>query len=229
MSKTILITGGSSGIGAACAKSAVAAGHRVALAARSVGKLNELIEELGSENAIAIECDVTNPEMQMQMFERAAETFGELDVVFANAGLGAKAVGTENGDIANFREMILVNNFAVTVTCKYAIPYLKRSKGNLVLTGSQAGHVALSGSVYSATKWFIRGYAKNLSNELGEHGVRVSSIDPGMVETPFFSDPQPDALRTEDIARLFLHIIELPPHARIAEVEINPMIGAHPA
>ena len=229
MPKSILITGGSSGIGAACAKAAVTAGHRVALAARSIGKLQELAEDLGSENAVAIECDVTDPNIQGQMFEQAIEAFGGLDVVFANAGLGATAVGTENGDIENFQEMILVNNFAVTVTCKLAIPHLRRSKGNLVLIGSQAGHVALSGSVYSATKWFIRGYAKNLSNELGPHGVRVTSIDPGMVETPFFERPQPDALRTEDIARAFLSIIELPPHARIAEIEINPMVGAHPS
>ncbi|MDJ0712437.1 MAG: SDR family NAD(P)-dependent oxidoreductase [Woeseiaceae bacterium] len=229
MQKTILITGGSSGIGAACARAAVAGGHRVALAARSREKLLELVAELGSENAVALECDVTDPDAQTQMFERAVQAFGGLDVVFANAGLGATAVGTENGDLDNFHEMILVNNFAVTVTCKYAIPHLKKSKGNLVLIGSQAGHVALSGSVYSATKWFIRGYAKNLSNELGPQGIRVSSIDPGMVETPFFENPQPDALRTDDIARAFLYIVELPRHARIAEIEMNPMVGAHPS
>ena len=229
MSKTILITGGSSGIGATCAKAAVAAGHRVALAARSKGKIDALVEALGAENAFAIECDVTDPAAQRRMFEQAIDAFGALDVVFANAGLGASAVGTENGDIENFQEMIMVNNFAVTVTCKYAIPHLKKTKGSLILTGSQAGHVALSGSVYSATKWFIRGYAKNLTNELSPHGVRVSSIDPGMVETPFFNDPQPQALRPEDIAKAFLYIVELPPHARIAEIEINPMIGAHSA
>ena len=229
MSKTILITGGSSGIGATCAKAAVAAGHRVALAARSKGKIDALVEALGAENAVAIECDVTDPAAQRRMFEKAIDEFGALDVVFANAGLGASAVGTENGDIENFQEMIMVNNFAVTVTCKYAIPHLKKTKGSLILTGSQAGHVALSGSVYSATKWFIRGYAKNLTNELSPHGVRVSSIDPGMVETPFFNDPQPQALRPEDIAKAFLYIVELPPHARIAEIEINPMIGAHSA
>lgn len=227
MKKSILITGGSSGIGAACARAAVDAGHRVALAARSVAKLEEIVAELGSDNAIAIECDVTDPAAQEKMFERTLQAFGGLDAVFANAGLGGSAVGTEKGDIDNFREMTLVNNFAVTVTCKFAIPHLRKSKGNLVLIGSQAGHVALSGSVYSATKWFIRGYAKNLSNELGPHGVRVSSIDPGMVETPFFDSPQPDALRVDDIARAFLYIIELPRHARIAEIEINPMVGAH--
>lgn len=229
MQKTILITGASSGIGAACASAAVEAGHRVVLVARSAAKLQALAQDLGSEKAAVFECDVTDPAQQEQVFRAAGEVFGGLDVVFANAGLGATAVGTENGDIDNFREMILVNNFAVTLTCKFAIPYLKQSRGNLILIGSQAGHVALSGSVYSATKWFIRGYAKNLSNELGPYGIRVTSIDPGMVETPFFSQPQPQALRVEDITRAFLYIVELPPHARIAEIEINPMEGAHPA
>ncbi|MDJ0653569.1 MAG: SDR family oxidoreductase [Xanthomonadales bacterium] len=229
MPKNILITGGSSGIGAACAQAAVSAGHKVALAARSSEKLQALAGQLGSDSAIAINCDVTDPQQQAEMFDRAVDVLGGLDVVFANAGLGASAVGTENGDIDNFQQMIMVNNFAVTVTCKYAIPHLKKSRGNLVLIGSQAGHVALSGSVYSATKWFIRGYAKNLTNELAPHGIRVTSIDPGMVETPFFDSPQPQALRTDDIAQAFMYIVKLPVHARIAEIEINPMVGAHPA
>lgn len=225
--KNILITGGSSGIGAACARAAVAAGHRVALAARSKDKLDALVDELGADKALAIECDVTDPKAQDAMVDTAVEAFGSLDVAFANAGLGATAVGTEQGDIDNFHEMIMVNNFAVTVTAKFAIPHLKKSKGQLILIGSQAGHVALNGSVYSATKWFIRGYAKNLSNELIEHGVRVTSIDPGMVETPFFDSPQPAALRPEDISRAFTYIVDLPAHARIAELEIYPTVGAH--
>ena len=229
MPKNILITGGSSGIGAECARAAVHAGHRVVLAARSKNKIDALTEELGADNALAMQCDVTDADAQRRMFETAAAELDGLDVVFANAGLGATAVGTENGDIDNFRNMILVNNFAMTVTCKYAIPHLRRSRGNLILTGSQAGHVALSGSVYSATKWFVRGYAKNLTNELSPHGVRVTSIDPGMVETPFFDSAQPNALRPEDISKAFMYIVDLPDHARIAEIEINPMIGAHPA
>ncbi|ACY18786.1 SDR family oxidoreductase [Haliangium ochraceum] len=222
-SKTILITGASSGIGAACARSAAEAGHRLVLAARSADKLGGLVDELGAERALAVACDVTDPDAQASMFERAVERFGGLDVVFANAGIGAKATGTEHGDIDNFRQLVLVNNFAVAVTCKLAIPHLKRRKGHLLLTGSKAGHNALSGSVYSATKWFIRGYAKNLANELSEHGVRVTSIDPGMVDTPFFDEAKPDALRPEDIGRAFVYAIEQPAHVHVADIEIYPM------
>ena len=197
MAKRILITGASSGIGEICARRAVAAGHRVALAARRTDRLASLVEELGGDSALAVECDVTDPEAQRAMFDTAVDAYGGLDVVFANAGLGASAVGTENGDIDNFRNMILVNNFAVTVTCKYGIPH---------------------GVMLFLVQWFIRGYAKNLSNELIEHGVRVTSIDPGMVETAFFDNPKPDALRPDDIAKAFLYVISAPPHARIAVI-----------
>lgn len=227
MTKNIVITGASSGIGATCAKHVVEAGHNVVLAARSKNKLAALVSEFGEDRALAVECDVTDVEAQRFLFEKAIERFGGIDVVFANAGLGATAVGTENGDIENFRELVMVNNFAVTVTCKFAIPHLRKSKGHLVLIGSQAGHRALSGSVYSATKWFIRGYAKNLANELALHGVRVTSIDPGMVDTPFFDSEKPDALRPDDIGRAFIYVIEQPPHARIADIEIYPMIDGH--
>lgn len=227
MKKTVLITGASSGIGAECARAAAAAGYNLVLAARSTDKLGQLVQEIEEDQAIAIECDVTDPDAQKSMFETAAAHFGSIDVVFANAGLGAKAKGTEHGDIDNFRELVMVNNFAVTVTCKYAIPHLRASKGHLVLIGSQAGHRALAGSVYSATKWFIRGYAKNLANELCDQDIRVTSIDPGMVDTPFFDDDKPDALRPNDISRAFLYVIEQPPHVRIADVEIYPMIDGH--
>ncbi|GAB5482612.1 MAG: SDR family oxidoreductase [Parasphingorhabdus sp.] len=229
MAKVILITGASSGIGAHCARAAVKAGHKVALAARSAEKLRGIAEELGTDHAFAIECDVTSPGSQEAMFVAVAAHFVRIDVVFANAGLGAIATGTEHGDIENFREMVMVNNFAVAVTSKLAIPHLRRSTGHLVVIGSQAGHVALAGSVYSATKWFIRGYAKNLANELVPHGVRVTSIDPGMVDTPFFEEAKPGALRVDDISTAFLYAIEAPTHARIAEIEINPMVGAHDA
>ena len=227
MSKNILITGASSGIGAACARASIDEGYKVALAARSIKKLEKLVNEFGEDRAIAIECDVTDPKSQENMFKIATDRFKTLDVVFANAGLGATANGTEHGHIDNFRECCLVNNFGVTVTCKFAIPHLRKTKGNLILIGSQAGHLALAGSVYSATKWFIRGYAKNLANELTPQGIRVTSIDPGMVDTPFFDDPKPDALKTEDIGKAFLYAMQQPPRGRIAEIEIYPTVGGH--
>lgn len=222
MSKIILITGGSSGIGEICARHAVAAGHKVALAARSLTKMQALVAELGAENAIALKCDVTDPEAQKDMFEKAVAHYGRLDVVFANAGLGASARGTEMGDEESFREMLMVNNFGVVVTAKYAIPHLRDTKGHLVLVGSLAGQGTVWGSVYSATKWFIRGYADNLGAELGDAGGRVTCINPGMTDTPFFDDAKPDALRPDDIANAFMYAIEQPQHVLVPSIQIYP-------
>lgn len=222
MSKVILITGGSSGIGEICARFAVDAGHKVALAARSTDKLDALVEDLGSDNAIALTCDVTDPAQQEAMFNDTLAHYGRLDVVFANAGLGASARGTEAGDVEQFRQMIMVNNFAVAVTAKFAMPHLKASKGHLVLVGSLAGHSTVWGSVYSATKWFIRGYADNLGAELGDAGGRVTCINPGMVDTPFFSEPKPHALRPEDIAKTFMYAIEQPENVLVPSIQIYP-------
>ena len=222
MSKVILITGASSGIGESCARHAVDAGHKVALAARSDGKLNALVESLGANNAIALPTDLTDPAAQDRMVAQAVDHFGRLDVVMANAGIGASARGTEAGSVESFRDMIEVNCLAVTYTAKFALPHLRASKGHMVLTGSQASQGAIWGSVYSATKWFIRGYADNLGLELGEAGGRVTCLHPGMVDTPFFDEEKPDALRPDDIARAFIFAIEQPDHILLPHLPVYP-------
>ncbi|MEM8774063.1 MAG: SDR family oxidoreductase [Pseudomonadota bacterium] len=222
MEKIILITGASSGIGEICARYAVAAGHKVVLAARRIEMLEALVLELGADKAIALTCDVTDAEQQKRMFDDAIAHYGRLDVVFANAGLGASQRGTEAGDPDSFRQMIEVNCLAVTFTAKFAIPHLKESGGHLVLMGSLASQGTVWGSVYSATKWFIRGYADNLGAELGDAGGRVTCLHPGMTDTPFFDTPKPAALRPDDIAKAFMYVIEQPEYALIPHLPIYP-------
>ncbi|MEM7721220.1 MAG: SDR family oxidoreductase [Pseudomonadota bacterium] len=222
MSKVILITGASSGIGEICARYAVKAGHKVALAARSTDKLNALVAELGEDNALALTCDVTKADEQATMIAAAVAHFGRLDVVFANAGIGASQRGTEAGDPDSFRQMIEVNCLSVTYTAKYAMPHLKASGGHLVLVGSLAAQGTVWGSVYSATKWFIRGYADNLGAELGDAGGRVTCLHPGMTDTPFFDSPKPTALRPDDIAKAFMYVVDQPDYVWIPHLPIYP-------
>ncbi len=222
MSKIILITGASSGIGEACAIAAVGAGHKVALAARSKDKLAALVESLGAENALAISCDVTGIEDQTDMVAATLEKFGRIDVAFANAGIGATDAGTEGGDPENWRDMILTNILGAALTAKVTIPELKKNEGHLLLTGSRAGRSILRGSIYGATKWAIAGYVQNLREELAGTGVRVTNIAPGMVDTPFFDSEKPQALRPEDIANAFIYAISQPPHVDVGEVLIIP-------
>ncbi|MBT9384765.1 SDR family oxidoreductase [Pseudooceanicola sp. CBS1P-1] len=222
MSKIIVITGASSGIGAATARRAVAAGHKVVLGARSQAKLAALVAELGADKAQAVACDVTDLASQQGLFDAALAAHGRIDAVFANAGIGATAMGTENGDPENFRQMIDVNIYGLTLTAKLALPVLRQSRGVLLLTGSLAGQEVLPGSVYGATKWFVRGYGENLRAELKGTGARVTVINPGMVDTPFFDTPKPEGLRPDDIARAVLYVLDQPASVAIPVMNVYP-------
>ena len=153
--RVLLITGASSGIGAATARAASREGYKLVLAARSSEKLITLAQELGPENVLACELDVTNMEQQQAMVEQALETFGRLDGVLANAGRGGSPGGFSEADHDAWREMILTNIYGVGLTIQACLPALKRSKGHVLLTGSAAGRTTIPGSMYSATKWAV--------------------------------------------------------------------------
>ncbi|MEO1328144.1 MAG: SDR family oxidoreductase [Pseudomonadota bacterium] len=224
MTKTLLITGASTGIGAATARAAAAKGWRVALAARSRDKLEALVAEIGASQALGIAADVTDPAAVEEMV-RSAAAFGPLHAVFANAGMGVNAVGTEGGDPDEWRAMIDLNVYGLCLTAKYALPELKKAPGgHLLLTGSRAGREAIKGSVYSATKWFVHGYARNLALEMAAWGGRCTVIAPGMVDTPFFDDPKPQALTADKVAEAALFALEQPPEVRVGEIFITPMM-----
>lgn len=222
--KTMLITGASTGIGAATARMAVEAGYRVAMAARSLDKLEKLVSELGAKDkAIAIRCDVTSWDEQQAMVEKTLKAFGRIDVAFANAGTGATASGTEHGDVDNWRDMIMTNLYGVALTAKACIPQIKLNRGHLLITGSRAGRVTLKGSIYGATKWAVTGYGNNLREELAGTGARVTLIEPGMVDTPFFDTPKPKAMKAEDIARAVMYAVSQPDHVDVSELLVIPV------
>jgi NADP-dependent 3-hydroxy acid dehydrogenase YdfG len=217
-----LITGASSGIGAATARAAAQAGHRVALAARSVDRLNELVDELGGEDrALAIACDVTEWDQQEAMVASTLERFGQLDVVFANAGFGAKR-GFLNESPEHWRSMVLTNVYGAALTIRATIEALRETKGHLLLTGSVAGRRSLPGSLYSATKWAVTAMGESARQELNGSGVRVTLVEPGMVDTPFFTNRPTDALHPDDIARAVMWAISQPAHVDINEILIRP-------
>jgi NADP-dependent 3-hydroxy acid dehydrogenase YdfG len=218
-----LITGASSGIGAATARHAAAAGYRLVLAARSADKLAALAQELGGpERAIAVTCDVTDFAQQEAMVRGALDTFGAIDVAFANAGFGASR-GFLNETPEHWREMVLTNVLGCAFTIRATIPALKDSVGHLLLTSSVAGRRALQGSLYSATKHAVTAMAESARLELNDTGVRVTSIEPGMVDTPFFDNPVSNALDPDDIARAVMFAVQQPPHVDVNEILIRPV------
>ena len=217
-----LITGASSGIGAATARQAAEAGFRLVLAARSVDRLRELAEELGGrERAVVVECDVTEWEDQEAMVQRALDEFGRLDVAFANAGFGA-ARGFEAESPEHWRSMVLTNVYGVALTIRATMPALRESRGHILLTGSVAGRRALPGSLYSATKWAVTAMGESARQELGGTGVRVTLIEPGQVDTPFFENRPTNALQAEDVARAVMFAVAQPPHVDVNEILVRP-------
>jgi NADP-dependent 3-hydroxy acid dehydrogenase YdfG len=221
MARTLLITGASSGIGAATARAAAAHGWNVALLARSADKLESLSGEIG-KNALALPCDITDRDALTAAINRAADHFGALDAVFANAGTGVSKPGIEAGDPDEWHAMIHLNILAVLNTAHAALPHLRHTKGHFVVTGSKAGRDHMKGSVYSATKWFVHGFGENLAEEMREWGGRATVIAPGMVDTPFFDSPKPTKIQPEDVANAVLFALEQPKTAAVREIYIMP-------
>ena len=218
-----LITGASSGIGAATARQAADAGYRIVLAARSTDKLSALAAELGGDaRAIAVTCDVTDFGQQEAMVRSALDAFGRIDVAFANAGFGA-ARGFLKETPEHWRDMVLTNVLGCAFTIRATLPALKDARGHLLLTSSVAGRRALQGSLYSATKHAVTAMAESARQELNDTGVRVTSIEPGMVDTPFFDNPVSDALAPDDIARAVMYAVRQPPHVDVNEILIRPV------
>jgi len=221
MTGTLLITGASTGIGAATARAAVKAGWNVALVARSADKLSDLEAELG-ESALAVAADVTDLSAIEQAVARAVDRFGGLDAAFANAGRGLKTPGTENADPEDIRGLIDLNIMGVLNTARATLPELRKTRGHLLLTGSAAGRKHIAGSIYGATKWFVHGYGGNMADEMREWGGRCTVIAPGMVDTPFFDEPKPDKLHPEDIADAVVFALTRPARADVREVYVMP-------
>ena len=218
----LLITGASSGIGAATARHAAANGYRVALAARSADKLDALVAELGADSALALECDVTDKASQQAMVEHTLERFGRIDAVFANAGIGGRPGGFCGADSDVWKDMILTNIYGVGLTIQACADALKESRGHLLITGSAAGRTTIPGSMYSATKWAVSAIGYGVREELRGTGIRVTLIEPGMVDTPFF-DEQPDhALTDQDIAEAVLFSLSRPASVDVNEILVRP-------
>jgi NADP-dependent 3-hydroxy acid dehydrogenase YdfG len=224
--KVLLITGASTGIGEATAKRAVEAGWNVVLAARSTGRLEALEAELGSSRALAVTCDVADWEAQRQMISRALERFGKIDAAFANAGFskGSSFYGGEDKP-DEWREMVLANVYGAAATARLVLPELVRTKGHFLVTGSVVGRTTSIRNLYSATKWAVTGMAMAIRNEMSGTGIRVTLVEPGIVDTPFWDHlqkPSSVGLQPDDIARAVIYAIGQPPHVDVNEILIRP-------
>jgi NADP-dependent 3-hydroxy acid dehydrogenase YdfG len=186
LSPVALITGGSSGIGAATARQLLARGYRVTATARDARRLDRFAEDLGRPSGLlTVAGDAADLEAVRSAVAITIATFGRLDAVVANAGF-ATHDDLGDGDPAGWRDMVLTNVLGPALLVNVALPALKQTQGRIVLIGSVAGFVYLPGNIYGATKWAVTGLAENTRLMVAEDRVGVTLIAPGRVDSNFW-------------------------------------------
>ncbi|GAD52839.1 LOW QUALITY PROTEIN: putative oxidoreductase [Halarchaeum acidiphilum MH1-52-1] len=186
---TALVTGASSGIGAATVEELASRGADVVLSARREGRLEELAAEVEDEHGVETvvhPTDVTDAAAVEALVEATVERFGGLDVVVNNAGLGREETTIEDLDLDAYRQMMDVNCDGMFYVARAAMAHLKESEGNLIFLGSMSGQYPRPASpVYAATKWWTRGLALSVQANAGPEAVGVTTINPTEVRTEF--------------------------------------------
>jgi NADP-dependent 3-hydroxy acid dehydrogenase YdfG len=219
--RTVLITGGSSGIGAAAARLLLADGHRVAVTGRSTEKLDAFLDEAGRpDELLGITADATDWRSTEAAVASTVERFGGLDVAVANAGF-TSADTIVDGDPNTWHAMVLTNVLGPALLAKAALPHLQATRGRLVLVGSVAGFTNTPGNLYSATKWAVTALAENIRMQMTALGVGVTLIAPGMTATPFWKTgtQPPTTLSAQAVAETIRFAMDQP-----AGVDINTLV-----
>jgi NADP-dependent 3-hydroxy acid dehydrogenase YdfG len=219
----LIITGASTGIGAATARRAAEFGYRLVLAARSEDKLTALAQELGEDRTLAARCDVTDWDDQQALVATTLDRFGRLDAYFANAGFGAKR-GFLEETVEHWKSMIDTNVLGAALSIRASLSHFReQNRGHMILTSSIAGRRALPGSLYSCTKHAVTAMGEALRQEVSETDIKVTLIEPGAVDTPFFETRPTGALEADDIARAVMFALTQPPHVDVNELLVRPI------
>jgi NADP-dependent 3-hydroxy acid dehydrogenase YdfG len=221
-----LITGGTSGIGAATARRLLALGHRVTVTGRDSARLKRFVEDADApDRLLGFTGDAADYAAVESAVRSTLDTFGRLDVVVANAGY-ATHDSLADGDPAGWRDMVLTNVLGPALLIRASLTALKETRGRVVLVGSVAGLVYTPGNIYGATKWAVTGLAENTRRMVAADGIGVTLIAPGRVETGFWDPvggaPEGDNLTADQIADSIVWAIGQPSGVDINTVVIRP-------
>jgi NADP-dependent 3-hydroxy acid dehydrogenase YdfG len=222
----LLVSGGTSGVGAAVASRAVAAGFSVFVTGRRQERLDEILsspEALAGHGALAgMTSDAANwPDVQGAV-DAALRRFGRIDVAWANAGVGASG-NLQDGDVQRWREMVLTNVLGPALLLRAALPALRASRGHYLVTGSVLGSHPPAGSLYAATKSSAETLVESARQQLVGTGVRVTLLGLGRTDTAWWPDgAPPPALAADDVADAVLWALDRPAGVDINGLQIRP-------
>jgi NADP-dependent 3-hydroxy acid dehydrogenase YdfG len=243
--RVALITGASSGIGAAIAWALAAAGVRIAVTARRSDRLEELVRcvEAQGHEALAIAGDIADEKFASRIVDDTVACFGRLDIVVNSAGILLPST-VEHADIAEWRRILDVNLMATLFTCRAAIPIMRaQSGGDIINISSLAARRPSSVfNSYSTSKFGLRALSEGLRQEVGESGIRVCTIEPGVTVTEIANSIPEDSVRQalinlthkdgsmppEDVAAAIVFVVSLPPRANVSELLIRPTVDVGP-
>ncbi|GAA1089106.1 SDR family oxidoreductase [Kitasatospora arboriphila] len=227
MEPVTLITGGSTGIGAATARALLKQGHRVAVTGRDAGKLAAFATTAGAgERLLTITGDAGEADDVAAAVRHVLDTWGRLDNVIANAGFSLPG-NLETHAPEDMRAMILTNVLGPALLIQETLPHLRTSKGRIVIIGSVAGVRHTPGNLYSVTKWAAHALAENTRLLVGQDGVGVTVVAPGIVDTPFWhgrgGTPEAAATMTaEQIADTIVFAVNQPAGVDINHITVRP-------
>ncbi len=237
--KTAVITGASSGIGEATAEALAAEGASIVVAARREDRLDDLVGRIeGNGNkALAVACDVTDEEQAHDLIRRAKDEFGRVDILVNNAGV-MQPSKIEKGLSGEWRQMFDVNVFGLLYTTDAAMEVMKeQGSGHIVNVSSLAARrTQATRGIYSGTKFAVNAISEALRQELQEDNIRVTTVEPGMVETELpdrINDEEVrerigdrlselDPLQPEDIASAIAYVVTRPERVSVSEILIRP-------
>ncbi|MCA0910291.1 SDR family NAD(P)-dependent oxidoreductase [Qipengyuania gaetbuli] len=235
--KTALVTGATSGIGEATVRALVASGWRCVATGRRKDRLDALVEELGADKVHAASFDVRDEVARDAALSGLPEAFAAIDLLVNNAGLALGTAPAQSADLDQWKTMIETNVTALASITHKLLPALIARKGAVINVSSVAATYPYpGGNAYGGTKAFVRQFSLGLRADLHGTGVRVCSIEPGMVETEFTlvrTGGNEDAhqalygganpMTADDIAETIRWVAELPPHLNINTLELMPV------
>ena len=237
MSRTVLITGATSGFGAAAVKRFANAGWKVIATGRRAERLRPLVEEFGADTVHTAAFDIRDEVALEQMLADLPDGFRDIDVLINNAGLALGTSAAQNASLQDWRTMIDTNITALVTLTHRLLPTLVERKGVIInMSSVAASYPYPGGNTYGGTKAFVKQFSLGLRSDLHGSGVRVTSIEPGMAETEFtlvrthgdqaasdrmYGDATP--MTADDIAEQLFYIATLPPHLNINRLEIMPV------